>query len=115
MNFLSQPQINITHLIAQKDIQFSNSSIEAFNKIIKHQFLLPLKIFNGKILGEELDKAIIIYNNIRHQYGLRGNTPEEAYQGNVLNFEQYKSQFLEHKKLRILHNKKNKCKICLPD
>ena len=79
------------------------------------QFLLPLKISNWKILGDELYKAIIIYKNIRPQYGLRGNTPEEAYQGNVLNFEQYKSHFLEHKKLRVLHNKKNKCKICLPD
>ena len=79
------------------------------------QFLLPLKISNGKKLSEELYKAIFIYNNTRPQYGLNGNTPEEAYQGNVLNFEQYKSQFLEHKKLRILHNKKNKCKICVPN
>lgn len=115
MDLVSEPQINITHLIAQKDIQCSNSSIEVFNKIIKHQFLLPLKISNGKILGKELDNAVIIYNNIRPQYGLKGNTPEEVYQGSALNFEQFKSHFAEHKKLRVLHNKKNKCKICLPN
>lgn len=115
MDFVCETEIKITHLIAQKDIQFSNSSIEAFNKIIKHQFLLPLKISNGKILGKQLDNAVIIYNNIRPQYGLKGNTPEEVYQGTALNFEQFKSHFAEHKKLRVLHNKKNKCKICLPN
>lgn len=112
---MNDPQIKMTHLIAQRDIQFSNSSIEAFNKIIKHQFLLPLKISNGKILGKELDKAIFIYNNIRPQFGLKGNTPIEVYQGNVLNFEQYKTHFKEHKKHRILQHQKSNCKICLPN
>jgi hypothetical protein len=76
---------------------------------------LPLKIPNEKILNQELDKAIFIYNNIRPQYSLRGNTPEEAYQGDVLNFEQHKSHFIGHKTLRVLYNKKNKCNICLPN
>lgn len=69
------------------------------------QFLLPLRILNGKALRKELDKAIIIYNNIRPQYGLKGSTPEEAYHGNVLSFEKYKSHFTDHKKIRVLHNK----------
>jgi putative transposase len=41
---------NIIHEIAQKDITFSNSKIEVFNKIIKHQFLLPLQLENKKQL-----------------------------------------------------------------
>jgi putative transposase len=36
--FLNTTNQDIKHLIAQKDIPFSNSKIEAFNKIIKHQF-----------------------------------------------------------------------------
>jgi hypothetical protein len=32
-------EAQIKHLIAQKDISFSNSRIEALNKILKHQFL----------------------------------------------------------------------------
>jgi putative transposase len=113
VDLVTESHIKITHLIAQKDIQFSNSSIEAFNKIIKHQFLLPLKVSNGKMLRMELDKAIFIYNNIRPQFGLKGNTPEEAYQGNSISFEQYKSHFKEHKKIRVLQNKGNKCKVCV--
>ncbi|MGB5264824.1 MAG: hypothetical protein WBN28_14595 [Lutimonas sp.] len=103
------------NLIAQKDIQFSNSSIEAFNKIIKHQFLLPKNVSKRKMLEKELNHAIFIYNNIRPQFGLKGNTPEEVYQGNVLNFEQYKTHFKEHKKQRILQHQKSNCKICLPN
>lgn len=70
-------------------------------------------MLNGKILRKELDKAIIIYNNIRPQYGLKGSTPEEAYHGNVLSFENHKSHFIEHKKIRVLHKKRNKCNICM--
>lgn len=40
-DFLITTDNDIKHLIAQRDIPFSNSKIEAFNKIIKHQFLLP--------------------------------------------------------------------------
>jgi putative transposase len=114
MNLMKNPQIKITHLIAQKDIQFSNSSIEAFNKIIKHQFLLPKNVSNRKMLKKELNHAIFIYNHIRPQFGLKGNTPIEVYQGNVLNFEQYKTHFKERKKQRILQHQKSNCKICLP-
>jgi putative transposase len=37
-NFINSPDIPIKHIIAQKDVVFSNSMIEAVNKIIKHQF-----------------------------------------------------------------------------
>ena len=49
-NFINSPDIPIKHLIAQKDVVFSNSMIEAINKIIKHQFLHPKEITNGNQL-----------------------------------------------------------------
>lgn len=41
-------------MIAQKDVVFSNSMIEAINKIIKHQFLYPKGIGGGKQLDNIL-------------------------------------------------------------
>lgn len=68
-------------MIAQKDIQFSNSKIEAFNKIIKNQFLLPQNIQNFKQLYTALHNDVFIYNYKRPQFGLAGNTPQETYNG----------------------------------
>ena len=84
-DFINSKHINIIHLIAQKDIQFSNSKIEAFNKIIKHQFLLPKNLANLKQLTTALYKDVCIYNYKRPQLGLAGNTPYETYNGTNLN------------------------------
>ncbi len=111
-NYINSKHISIKHLIAQKDIQFSNSKIEAFNKIIKHQFLLPKKLENLKQLCIELDKDVFIYNKKRPQFGLAGNTPDETYNGTNLNLKQYTSYFTEHKKKRILQNQKSTCTNC---
>lgn len=39
--FLETTNFGIKNLVVQKDITFFSSRIEAFNKIIKHQFLIP--------------------------------------------------------------------------
>lgn len=103
----------IIHQIAQKDIAFSNSKIEAFNKIIKHQFLLPRKLENRKQLEKALDEDIEIYNNIRPQQSLSGNTPNETYDGKPVDIFQHNSHFKAQKELRRKENNKNKCKRCI--
>jgi len=111
-DFINSKHVNIKHLIAQKDIQFSNSKIEAFNKIIKHQFLLPKNLPNVKQLYIALEKDVFIYNCERPQHGLAGNTPNETYNGVQLKLKQYTSHFSEHKKKRILQNQKSICNNC---
>lgn len=110
--FINSKLAKMKHLIAQKDIQFSNSKIEAFNKIIKHQFLLPKNLNNFKQLNVALNKDVLIYNNNRPQLGLAGNTPSETYNNVPLNMKQYTSHFNEHKKNRILQNQKSTCNNC---
>ena len=110
--FINSKLVKMKHLIAQKDIQFSNSKIEAFNKIIKHQFLLPKNLNNFKQLNVALNKDVLIYNNNRPQLGLAGNTPSETYINVPLNMKQYTSHFSEHKKNRILQNQKSTCNNC---
>ena len=57
-DFLTTTDDDIKHLIAQKDIPFSNSKIEAFNKIIKHQFLLPKNLEDRKQCESRVEKSI---------------------------------------------------------
>ena len=66
-NFINATDVPIMHIIAQKDVVFSNSMIEAINKIIKHQFLFPKELVDGNQLANLLGETITIYNTIRPQ------------------------------------------------
>ena len=111
-DFLNSTNPDIKHLIAQKDIPFSNSRIEAFNKIIKHQFLLPRYLENRKQLINALAEDISTYNTIRPQLSLQGNTPAETFSGKQLDINHYKTLFDNQKTLRITQNQQNKCNGC---
>ena len=111
-DLLKMSEINIKQVIAQKDIKFSNSMIEALNKVIKHQFLLPLQLASLKQLLEALTKAVEVYNNERPQFNLGGNTPSETYSGIPIDFSQYSIHFKEQKLARLAQNKKNTCNSC---
>jgi putative transposase len=111
-DFLETTNQDIKHLIAQKDIPFSNSKIEAFNKIIKHQFLLPQNLTNRKQLETALVANVLTYNTIRPQLSLQGNTPQETFLGKIISLKSYKTHFQEHKILRISENQQNSCKGC---
>jgi len=110
-NFTSSNQIK--HLIAQKDVVFSNSMIEAINKIIKHQFLHPKEIPDRKRLETILEETVTIYNSIRPQMSLQGNTPIETFQGKSVDFSIYSQRFHTQKVIRIQQNKKTNCTKCL--
>jgi putative transposase len=110
--FLSTTNPDIKHLIAQKDIPFSNSSIEAFNKIIKHQFLLPQNLEDRKQLVNALAEDVPVYNTFRPQLSLQGNTPEETFSGKAMDINHYKTHFENQKIMRITQNQENKCTAC---
>jgi hypothetical protein len=110
--FLSTTNPDIKHLIAQKDIPFSNSSIEAFNKIIKHQFLLPRYLEDKKQLINALEEDVHSYNTVRPQLSLQGNTPAETFSGKSLDINLYKTHFDSQKTLRTTQNQQNRCNGC---
>ena len=93
--FLNRTNQDIKHLIAQKDILFSNSKIEAFNKIIKHQFLLPQNLTYREKLEAALIVDVMTYYNLRPQLSLQGNTPAETYTGKTIDLKSYKTHFEE--------------------
>ena len=112
-NFIDSPEIPIEHIVAQKDVVFSNSMVEALNKVIKHQFLFPKNIANGNQLHNIPEQAVLIYNDVRPQMSLGGNTPQETFNGLPIDISRYTHNFNEHKALRRQLNKENICKVCL--
>ena len=112
-DFINTPGVTIKHSIAQKDVVFSNSMVEALNKVIKHQFLFPKHITNSNQLHAILEQTVLIYNNGRPQMSLGGNTPKETFNGISIDISKYTRYFNEQKALRRQLNKKNICKRCL--
>lgn len=103
---------HIKHLIAQKDVSFSNSMIEAINKIIKHQFLYHKQIPERNCLESVLKRTVFIYNTVRPQMSLQGNTPIQTFEGKPMNFSIYSQRFQSQKTIRIKENRKSRCQKC---
>jgi len=111
-SFINSPDIPIEHVIAQKDVVYSNSMVEALNCVIKHQFLHPQNIANSSQLLTIIEKSVYAYNNIRPQMSIGGNTPQETFNGIPVDFSQYSQNFNEQKVVRRQQNRNNICNVC---
>ncbi len=112
-DYLNYPDIKIRKLIALKDINYSNSAIEALNKIVKYQRLHLVNVSDIDTLTETLDKWIPVYNNERPNR--KGNyllTPNEIYNGKTIDKTEISNRILKAKAERIAYNKKNSCGVC---
>ncbi|MBI3134511.1 MAG: hypothetical protein HYZ14_07510 [Bacteroidetes bacterium] len=100
----------ITKIIALKDISFSNSSIEAINKIAKRYLrILDPRTFEKLITCVEF--FVFNYSHKRPHGSLKGLTPFEAYTkpGTALTFQ---NEMIKAKQKRIAFNQTNSCKMC---
>jgi putative transposase len=66
-------------VVALKDVIFSNSPVEALNKVIKNNYLNKMNIANKEALIKILKEVVEDYNNRPHG-SLLGFTPNEVYQ-----------------------------------
>jgi putative transposase len=112
--FVNQNTIPIKKLIAQKDIHFSNSMIEAFNKKLKYQHLFPSAITDYHSLEKHLEKSIDDYNTLRphHAHAKKYLIPSQVYFGESIDIKNIKKQLEEARKRRILENRNAKCPGC---
>jgi putative transposase len=99
---------SVQHLIAQRDIEFSNSMIEAANKQLKYRFLYHHHIADYDSLVKYVEQSVNDYNNRPHHV-LHGLTPLEVLQGQIPNPHVYATKILQAKANRLTENKKIKC------
>ena len=103
--------ISIKKCIAQKDIPYSNSLIEAFNKRIKYRFLFLQQLENIQQAETYLSKAIETYNN-QPLLVLNGHTPNEILNGANPNKNPFSQAIKASVKERITQNTSNTCQAC---
>jgi putative transposase len=106
--YIQNLSLPITHQRALIDVQFSNSLIEAHNKIIKYNYLYRKEISNSVQLIRELDFAVNDFNNRPH-ISLGGLTPNESHSGFTINLEPLKKLKVEASLKRKVDNLKNRC------
>lgn len=99
---------SVQHLIAQRDIEFSNSMIEAANKQLKYQFLYHHHISDHEALVKYLQQAIEDFNH-RPRDVIDGLTSIESLQGKMVDKAAQHQQMALAKKNRIAENRKTKC------
>jgi putative transposase len=105
---LSAENPTLQHIIAQHDVEFSNSMIEAANKNLKYRFLYHKHIADFNSLCQYLPQAIEDYNNRPHDV-LSGLTPLEVLSGKKFDKTSSSQQMQIAKNIRIKENKQQKC------
>jgi putative transposase len=108
---IQKQDIKLNRLVAQKDIHFSNSMIEAVNKRIKYDFLFREQLPDLECTRRFLETAVKQYNNRPHS-ALFGLTPKEVFYGIPPNKQLFKPQIELAKALRKAENKALNCDNC---
>jgi len=112
-NFIQRSEINMEKLIALKDIDYSNSMVEATNKTLKYRYLFPHHPNNKDELASTLDYGITDFNDVCPHGQLKGLTPDEAWRG-VKSIDNLRTKLLQQaKKDRLEYNRTNICTGCI--
>lgn len=110
-DFVNNPDSNIQKLIAQSDIVFSNSMVEAVNKRIKYDFLFTTNLLNIGQVKHYLSYAVDQYNNKPHS-ALFGLTPDEVFNGMLPDKDMFKPAMKQAAKKRKEINMRQDCLNC---
>ena len=108
---IENQEIKLNKLIAQKDIRFSNSMVEAVNKCMKYDFLFRHQLLDFEHTQRFLEIAVEQYNNRPHS-ALYGFTPQEVFNGAKPNKYFFAPQKQQAKLLRKAENKALSCDSC---
>jgi transposase InsO family protein len=100
----------ITQIIAGKDIRFSNSPIEAINKIMK-RYLRHHQPQTLEEMGVVIGAAVTDYTEKRPHVSLGGLTPMEVYR-NYKQVIDFSEEIRQAKKVRIVENQHLDCPVC---
>jgi hypothetical protein len=109
--FVNSPNMNIQKLVAQTDIVFSNSMIEAVNKRMKYDFLFTTNLLNIEQTDQYLSYAVEQYNNKPHS-SLYGLTPTEAFNGALPDKDMFKPAIRQAALKRKMINLNMECLNC---
>lgn len=111
--FIADGAVNIQRKIALKEVLFSNSMVEAANKILKYRYLLPRAAANTNALVKAVRWFVHDMNTVRPHGALEGLTPDEAYFGSASPIIHRSEQLTQARAMRLQMNTATECGKCL--
>jgi len=109
--YLDTLSVSITHQIALLDIQCSNALVEGHNKVIKYNYLYKLSLANDIELNKSMAWIQNDYNGRPH-ISLKGLTPNESQENQVLDTASLKAKKKNATEDRKRFNFRNRCVSC---
>jgi putative transposase len=106
--YLANEALSVQKIVAQQDVAFSNSMIEAVNKLLKYNYLFKTDIPDYETCVKYLDEFIPDYND-RYHCSLKGLSPNEAFYGLDFDLDAVNTRIKEAKLLRIIENRSYNC------
>lgn len=91
--------------VAHVDVAFSNSMIEAVNKILKYRYIFRKNIQSHHSVEPVIKESVLDYN-ARPHYSHRGLTPDEVYAGISFDINNYKERLIHAREHRLAENRK---------
>ncbi|MBL1280012.1 MAG: transposase family protein [Fluviicola sp.] len=104
-------QVDINHQIALKDIEQSNSMVEASYLTLKSRYLYTKQIHNGDQLLKELEFFFEDHDNVKPHYAHKIYTPNEVFYGADPNISLSEVYAVARQKRREV-NKISNCGVC---
>ena len=104
----------IERVIAQIEIDFSNSMIERFFRTIKHRWLYLVSLATFDAAHSAIEKYMVDYNHLIPLHALGGGTPFEVWSGKwgEAAKAELASAHVIARSNRILQNKTVSCGLC---
>jgi putative transposase len=98
--------------IALRDVPFSNSIIEAQNKVFKYRYLFRQNYETLDELKTVFGNDVKDFNFSRPHISLKGYTPYEVHSGQKGQENEWKNNIENARRARIAENRKQLCEIC---
>ena len=110
--FILNEAIGLNSAVALRDIPFSNSMIEAQNKLFKYRYLFRQEYSTGEDLRRVFAEDLYDYNIRRPHVSLKGYTPGEAYSGLSDMEMKWSDQIRQARRDRLAVNRMETCSLC---
>jgi transposase InsO family protein len=103
----------LKRLLAQTEIRFSNSLIESWWRVLKHQWLYLNQLDSVKTVGKLVAFYVEQHNTHMPHSAFQGQTPDEMYFGTGENVpKQLAAARLSARKSRLKENRAQSCRKC---
>jgi transposase InsO family protein len=106
----------LTRVLAQVEITFSNSMIEAFWRSLKHSWIYLHNLDNFSALGRLIEFYVEAHNTVMPHSAFNGQTPDEMYFGTGRSVPAKLATARENaREERMKANRLAGCGVCVPD